>query len=406
MRAYRRPREAEEEESAFVSMTDMTVGFLFIVMLMMAFFATQFGATDTVPQELYETTLAERDAERAERERLAQRLAELQAERNRLREALSRAEARIAELERLLAQSDAARQALAERLTETEERLVALDAALAARADETSRLRSALLEIEARLQELQRQSDEAVAEGARRLAAAEAELRALRQALTRANERIAELERLLAQRDPRNPLEAYLSAAYDERRRLLEGLRAELVRLHPGILIEVSPEGDALRFQGEGLFATGSATLRPQALQIVQDLARLLDDGIACMTLADAGAPRPEGCAAGAIVEAVQIEGHTDTVGSAQSNLALSTQRANAAFVAMIAAAPALEQRRNLRGQPVPGVAGYGEMRLAVPTADNVNEPANRRIDIRILMQTPATVAEIETIRQRLREGR
>jgi flagellar motor protein MotB len=324
MRAYRRPREAEEEESAFVSMTDMTVGFLFIVMLMMAYFATQFGATDTVPRELYETTLAERDAER---ERLARQLDEVQAERDEAR----------AERERLAQQLDEVR----------------------------------------------------------------AELDRLREELSRAEARSAELER-----DPRNPLEAYLSAASDERRRLLMGLRAELLRLHPGILIEVSPEGDALRFQGEGLFATGSATLRPQALQIVQDLARLLDDGIACMTLADAGAPRPERCAAGAIVEAVQIEGHTDTVGSAQSNLALSTQRANAAFAAMIAAAPALEQRRNLRGQPVPGVAGYGEMRLAVPTADNVNEPANRRIDIRILMQTPATVDEIETIRQRLREGR
>lgn len=399
MRAYRRHREAEEEESAYVSMTDLTVGFLFIVMLMMAYFATQFSTTDSVSRELYEEIVADRD-------RLALTLARTEAERNRLSEALSRAEVRLAELERLLAQSDAARQALAERLAAAETELAALRTTLAASEDEAGRLRIAILANEARLQELQRQLDEAVASGPTLLAAAEAELRALRQALTRANDRIAELERLLAQRDPRNPLEAYLSAAYDERRRLLEGLRSELARVHPSILIEVSPEGDALRFQGEGLFASGSATLRPQARQIVQDLARLLDDGIACLTLAGPEAPRPETCTADAIVEAVQIEGHTDTVGSAQTNLALSTQRANAAFVAMIAAAPALERRLNLRGQPVPGVAGYGQMRPAVPTADNVNEPANRRIDIRILMQTPATVAEIETIRQRLREGR
>jgi flagellar motor protein MotB len=315
MRAYRRHREAEEEESAYVSMTDLTVGFLFIVMLMMAYFATQFGAPDAVPREFYERTLAERDEARAERDRLMRDLDEMRAERDRLVRQL-----------------------------------------------------------------LDRQAE-----------------------LSRAQERIAELERLLLQRDP---LESYLSSAYDERRRLLEGLRSELARMHPSILIEVSPEGDALRFQGEGLFASGSAALRPQARQIVQDLARLLDDGIACLTLAGPEAPRPETCAAGAIVEAVQIEGHTDTMGSAQTNLALSTQRANAAFVAMVAAAPALERRLNLRGQPVPGVAGYGQMRPAVPTADNVNEPANRRIDIRILMQTPANVAEIETIRQRLREGR
>ncbi|MBK5928454.1 OmpA family protein [Rhodobaculum claviforme] len=398
MRAYRRHREAEEE-SAYVSMTDLTVGFLFIVMLMMAYFATQFSATDNVSRELYEQMTADRD-------RLAQALARTELERDRLKDSLSRAEVRMADLVRLRAQADAARQALAERLAAAETELGALSSAIAASEDERARLRSEVVATEARLLELQRHLDEAVSGGATRLAAVEAELRALRQALAHANERIAELERLLAQRDPRNQLEAYLSAAYDERRRLLEGLRSDLSRLHPSILIEVSPEGDALRFQGEGLFATNAFTLNPQSLQIVQDLARLLDDGIACMTLAGPVAPRPETCATSAIVEAVQIEGHTDTVGSAQRNLDLSTRRANAAFLAMIAAAPALERRLNLRGQPVPGVAGYGEMRLAVPTADNVNEPANRRIDIRILMQTPANVAEIETIQRRLREGR
>ena len=91
--------------------------------------------------------------------------------------------------------------------------------------------------------------------------------------------------------------------------------------------------------------------------------------------------------------EALQlsIEGHTDTVGPEENNRPLSTNRANTAFRVMTEAAPALRNRANFRGQPVLGLAGYGEMRLAVPTADNVNEPANRRIDIRILMQTPAT---------------
>jgi hypothetical protein len=45
-------------------------------------------------------------------------------------------------------------------------------------------------------------------------------------------------------------------------------------------------------------------------------------------------------------------------------------------------------------------------MRLAVPTGDDVGEAANRRLDIRILMQTPTSVAEIETIRRRLQERR
>ena len=44
MRAQgRRHRSHEEdEESAFVSMTDMTVGFLFVVMILLAFVASEF----------------------------------------------------------------------------------------------------------------------------------------------------------------------------------------------------------------------------------------------------------------------------------------------------------------------------------------------------------------------------
>ena len=406
MRAYRRPREAEEEESAYVSMTDLTVGFLFIVMMMMAYFATQFGATDTVPRALYEQALAERDRALAERDQLARMLRETEAELARLRNELEAALARIAELERLLAAVDAARQALAEKLAQVEADLRRLQATAATAEAEVERLRREAAAAAKAARELQRQQEAALADATARIAAAEAELRALREALARAQARIAELEQLLARRDIRNPLEAYLSEAYAERRRLLEGLRRDLRWLHPDVLVEVSPEGDALRFQGEGLFASGSAQLRPQARRMVQDLARLLDDGIACMTLAAAPASRPRTCRAGAIVEALQIEGHTDTVGSAQNNLALSTARANSAFLAMVEAAPTLERRVNLRGQPVPGVAGYGEMRLAVPTGDGTNEPANRRIDVRILMQTPATVAEIDVIRRRLREGR
>ena len=39
--AFRRHQREEEEESAFVSMTDMTVSFLFVVMILLAFFASQ-----------------------------------------------------------------------------------------------------------------------------------------------------------------------------------------------------------------------------------------------------------------------------------------------------------------------------------------------------------------------------
>ena len=46
-------REEEEEESVFVPMTDMTVSFLFILMLLLAFFAVQITDTRTVPLDVY-----------------------------------------------------------------------------------------------------------------------------------------------------------------------------------------------------------------------------------------------------------------------------------------------------------------------------------------------------------------
>ena len=184
MRAYRRPREAEEEESAYVSMTDMTVGFLFIVMLMMAYFATQFGATDTVARDLYERVLMERDEARTERDQLKRDLDEAEADRNRLLEQLALA-----------------------------------------------------------------------------------------------NARIAELERMLSQLSVRNPLEAYLSQAAAERRRVLERLRDSL-SVPPGLFVEVTDEGDALRFTGEGMFRSNSAELSSDAHRVVEELGTLLDEAI------------------------------------------------------------------------------------------------------------------------------
>lgn len=54
MRAQRPiSREEEEEESVFVPMTDMVVSFLFIMMLLLAFFAVKYETRDTVPKADY-----------------------------------------------------------------------------------------------------------------------------------------------------------------------------------------------------------------------------------------------------------------------------------------------------------------------------------------------------------------
>jgi outer membrane protein OmpA-like peptidoglycan-associated protein len=69
----------------------------------------------------------------------------------------------------------------------------------------------------------------------------------------------------------------------------------------------------------------------------------------------------------------VQITGHTDTVGSSDSNDKLSYERAVEIRAALVK-----------KGLPVANarVAGRGERELRVQTADGVNEPANRRVEV------------------------
>ena len=57
----RKRRDEDEEESVFVPMTDMTVSFLFIVMILLAFFAVQFTDEDNVPRSIYEEVVLERN---------------------------------------------------------------------------------------------------------------------------------------------------------------------------------------------------------------------------------------------------------------------------------------------------------------------------------------------------------
>ena len=69
----------------------------------------------------------------------------------------------------------------------------------------------------------------------------------------------------------------------------------------------------------------------------------------------------------------VQITGHTDTVGSSESNDKLSYERAVEIRAALVK-----------QGLPVANarVAGRGERELRVQTADGVDEPANRRVEV------------------------
>ncbi|MBN9409623.1 MAG: OmpA family protein [Burkholderiales bacterium] len=101
-------------------------------------------------------------------------------------------------------------------------------------------------------------------------------------------------------------------------------------------------------------FQTGGTLLNPESRSV---MAQVLDE-----------APRRPGAE-------LLITGHTDTQGSVAINDALSLRRAN--------------EMRDLfvqRGFPASHIetVGRGKRQLAVPTADNVNEPRNRRVEITV----------------------
>jgi flagellar motor protein MotB len=333
----RRAHHEDEEESAFVSMTDMTVSFLFVVMILLAFFATKLSDTGMVPRRDYDQVIEERNDARQEVAEQKIKIEELQAKIDELL-------ARIDDLEGEKADLERSKAALEQKNAELEQKNT----------------------------ELEQENTELEAENAR--------LKALLQ----------------------SPLEKYLAQLSHERYALLERLRTQLRADFPDLRVEISAEGDALRFQGEGLFRTNESILYEKQRRIVSAIAARLDDLLPCYTLGPL-AHWSDSCNPGAaVIEAVQIEGHTDSDGTELANLTLSTNRANTTFATMLDARPDLTQHQNYRGQPVLSVAGYGQMRPVASNATEEGKRTNRRIDLRIIMYTPTASDEIARIRAKL----
>jgi outer membrane protein OmpA-like peptidoglycan-associated protein len=71
----------------------------------------------------------------------------------------------------------------------------------------------------------------------------------------------------------------------------------------------------------------------------------------------------------------VTVIGHTDTRGAATANIGLGLRRAEVVRMRLIEA--------GLDGSAI-NVTSHGEATLLVPTADDVSEPKNRRVEITV----------------------
>lgn len=318
MRGGLRPRQREEEEeSAFVSMTDMTVSFLFIVILLLAYFASKYNDQNMVPRADYEVVVQQRDDAHREIMRLQMRIEQQQTQ--------------ISDLESAMVSKD----------------------------EEIARLKRELAQLKQELEKLRKV----------------------------------------------DPLETYLALSAVERRRILETLRDQLRIDFPDLQVFISEENDALRFQGDGLFASGSSSLRSDRRTIVETLATRLSQILPCYTVGKRSNWKAACNPANAVIEALQIEGHTDSTGEFTPNLTLSTERANNTFATIIGRSPELVEFLNFREQPVLSVAGYGEMRPVRDNGTKEGRDTNRRVDLRIIMYTPSKSEEIERIRKALSSG-
>lgn len=161
----------------------------------------------------------------------------------------------------------------------------------------------------------------------------------------------------------------------ERRADLVQELSARLQEQN--IPVTIDARGGVLRLPDRLLFSKGSAELTQAGRSV---LARL-GAGVSDLLAAYPGQ-----------IETVLIEGHTDgdpLSGATRyrDNYELSAARAIATRAALLAADARLAEN----ARAVVGVAGYGPDRPLAPETDEAGKSQNRRIELRLIVATPAT---------------
>lgn len=305
MRGTRRGHSREEEEeSVFVSMADMTISFLFILMILLAFFASQFNVQDSVPRPQYEKL-------RIEKEDL---------------------EAEVHAVATIVDAPD--------------------------------------LKVEARVREMK--------------------------------DELERLRRLVSQPNSLNQMEVYNSAVAETRKNLLNSLKELINQQIPDVNVTVSATFDALQFRGDGLFESGREKPTSAGGSRMRQIADILDANLSCYSLGPRNGYSADCNPAYALIDSLQVEGHTDNIGGDDLNMDLSAKRAAAVYSLMTQQKPDLVMFLNRNAQPVLSVAGFGKGRPMQDNQTRAGQDANRRIDLRFIMVVPSRETDIEGIKRAL----
>lgn len=224
---------------------------------------------------------------------------------------------------------------------------------------------------------------------------------------------IAEIQRLRQNQSINKKLSDYLRNIAQERRFILTAIE-EHVERETGLRVTVDNENGIIRFRGDDLF--GSARWRVQngsvADEVAAAIAGAFNDVLPCYTVGTRS-EFDEACnRASAIIEAIQIEGHTDDDAVSASltdaegiidNLDLSARRGAEMFRAILRHDNGrMLDYLNIRGQPVLSFSGYGDMRPLEPHDDRGSDRINRRIDLRFILTTPIITDEVDMIKSSL----
>jgi flagellar motor protein MotB len=193
---------------------------------------------------------------------------------------------------------------------------------------------------------------------------------------------------------PVQPVAAATPSGSAEANLARRDLLRDIAKILDGVLpVTVDEENGTLQLGGDVLFPTGSADAYPEALPKLRRLAEALAKVLPCYSVApDAAAPASCDTRHQGRLEAVYIEGHTDTTPihttRFQSNWDLSVARASATFAQLVASFPALAMLKNDRAEALIGVSGYGEFRPVDTSGTAAGMQRNRRIELRFLMAT------------------
>ncbi|MEI8395126.1 MAG: OmpA family protein [Rhodospirillaceae bacterium] len=181
---------------------------------------------------------------------------------------------------------------------------------------------------------------------------------------------------------------ATLSGTEPVRTKILNTLKNDLSR--QGLAVQINPVEGVLSLSEALLFDKGKAELAKRGEDALAVLAQSLFNSVFCYAAPIEGMVRKACSVTVYSLEAIIIEGHTDSDGNDTGNWNFSVKRAFNVYQTLMGASAGLARLVNLNQQTLFSLSGYGKGRPIKPNDTDENKQRNRRIDIRLVMTSPS----------------